>query len=192
MNEILTKEKDNFQLVGIQRFTLATLETPEQWAIQEKIEELRNLNKEYIHLVRKLNSICKTEVFEEKNLIPTIARTMIVNQLVSASPTYIPKINYCALGTGATTPANANTTLVTETYRRTIASASQVNNVGYVTAFYSSNEVVGTFYEHALFSNATAVANSGVLFSRVLLNNGLGTIKTSSQTLTVDYTLTIN
>jgi len=81
--------------------------------------------------------------------------------------------------------------LDTETYRTTTASSTNSNNVAYVTAFYTATECNGTYKEAGLFCNGTGAADSGVLFSRVLLNAPSGIAKTVTETLTVDYTITI-
>ena len=127
-------------------------------------------------------------VYEYKNLIPTVGRTAIANHLSDATPD-IPnlRVNYSALGTNTTAPANGDTQLGTETFRKAIASETNSNNVAYFTAFYTAAEVSGTFREAALFINATATANSGTLFSRVAIN----ITKSLTETLTIDYTVTI-
>lgn len=191
MKSLEATQKQSIGLTGVYKLTLAHLETPEQLALHEKIERMRNEGCDYMHLVRKLNAMCRTDVYFEKNIIPTVARAMLVDYLINTSPANDARINYTALGTNVTAVSNAQTQLVAETYRRTVASASQSSNVGFVTAFYSATEVVGTFYEHGLFCDATSAANSGVMFSRVLLNNGNGVVKGSTQTLTIDYTITL-
>jgi len=124
-----------------------------------------------------------------RNLLPTVGRAAIANHLTSATPSPAAlRINKTALGTGVTAPANGDTQLQTETFRKDTASATNSNNVGFVTAFYTAPEVSGTFREAGLFINGTATVNSGTLFSRVAIN----ITKTASETLTIDYTLTIS
>lgn len=127
-------------------------------------------------------------VYEYNNLNPLVMKSMIMNNLIEDVPTNSMSINYVALGTGTNAPAAGNTQLQTETYRNIIASKTQDNNVGYITGFFSDLEVSGTFREIGLFSNATASANSGVLVSRVAIN----VAKSTSESLTVDWTLTIS
>lgn len=130
--------------------------------------------------------------YKIKNLIPTVGRAVIANNLTASSPTYSPRINYTALGTGTASPANSDTTLATEVYRKATASATNSANVAYVTAFYTAVETTGTYKEAGLFIGATGTANSGALFSRVLLNAPSGITKSGTETLTIDYTLTIS
>ena len=128
------------------------------------------------------------KIIEVDNLIPTVGRTMIANNLTNASPTNVMKITHTALGTGAVAPANGDTQLGTETYRNAIASITNANNIAYATGFFSASECSGTYTEAGIFSNGTGSANSGVLLSRVAVS----ITKTTSQTLTIDWTLTIS
>ena len=177
---------------GIYTFTKAKLETKEQWDLHKKIKALENAGKEYMHLVRKLNEICKTEITVVENIIPTVGRAMLANNLTNTSPTDTPRINYTALGTTDAAVSNADTVLDTETFRKTTASSTNADNVAFVTAFYDATEVTGTFKEAGLFVNGSASVDTGVLFSRVLLNPTAGIVKSSTETLTIDYTITIS
>jgi hypothetical protein len=124
-----------------------------------------------------------------ENIIPTVARTAIANWLSNASPSPASiRINKTALGTGVTAPANGDTQLETETYRKDIASETNSDNVAYFTAFYTAPEVSGTFKEAGMFMNGSAGANTGTLFSRVAID----ITKTTSESLTVDYEITIS
>lgn len=127
-------------------------------------------------------------VHEYKNLIPTVGREMIANNLSNVSPTNVMLANKMALGTGVTPPANADTTLETETYRNDVASRTNAQNIAYLTAFYSALEVTGTFKEAGIFCDGTGTVDTGVLLSRVAIN----ITKSSTETLTIDWTLTIN
>ena len=123
-----------------------------------------------------------------KNIIPTVGRTLIANNLTDASPDNAPRINYVALGTGTNVPANSDTQLQTESYRNQTASETNANNIAYVTGFFGAAECNGTYREAGLFSNGTGAANSGVLVSRVAIN----VTKSNTETLTIDWTLTIS
>lgn len=139
--------------------------------------------------VEHLNSICRVETFYTANLLPTVGRAAVANHLTSAtpSPTAL-RANYVALGTNTTAPANGDTQLGTETYRNTTASATNSSNIGYVTGFFGLTETSGTFRECGLFMGATGAANSGTLLSHAAIN----ITKTTSNTLTIDWTLTIS
>ena len=127
-------------------------------------------------------------VFVYENLIPTVGRAAIADHLTNPtpSPTAL-RINYTALGTGTNAPANADTILQTETFRKATASETNADNVAFITAFYTASEVSGTFREAGLFIEGTATVDTGTLFSRIAIN----ITKSVTETLTIDYTVTI-
>lgn len=179
-------------LSGEYVFTKARIETVQQRELYDKIEERRASGEDYIGLVRELNALCETEVLRVKNTITTVGLTMVANNLASVSPTNLMKFSHSALGAGTTSPTVSDTMLEDEQYRRQVASVSNNGKIVYVTAFYGASETSGLFTEHAIFSDGSLTENSGVMFSRVLLNNGSGVNKSTSETLTIDYTLTIS
>lgn len=183
-------QKEKATLKGVYTFTKAFLEKPEHFALDARIKKLKDSGAEFMHLVRELNTMCRTEKFVIENIIPTVGRTMIANNLTNASPTNVMKITHCALGTSSTAVANADVQLGTETYRNAIASITNATNIGYATGFFTAVEVTGTFAECGIFSNGTGTANSGILLSHVLLSPSV--VKTSTETLTLDWTLTIS
>ena len=151
-------ENEMIRIEGVYKFTLENIYTGEK--------------KEFIY----------------KNLIPTVARSAIASHLTNAIPVpTLLRATYTALGTGVNVPANSDTQLQTETFRKAIASQTNANNVAYMTAFYTAPEVSGTFLEAGIFLAGTIAFNSGTLFSRVAIN----ITKTTSETLTIDYTVTI-
>lgn len=127
-------------------------------------------------------------IHDYDNVVCTVAKTMIANNLTDVSPDNVMRINYGALGTNTTAPTAADTQLGTETYRNLVASQTNSANVAYITLFFSATECNGTYKEAGLFSNATGTANSGVIFSHVVIDE----TKTNTQTLTIDWTITIN
>lgn len=128
------------------------------------------------------------QIFEYENLITEDAWEMIANNLTDPTPTYSMLINKAVLGTGTTPPAITDHQLQTEVYRNNPASKSNAANLAYVTAYFAATEVSGTFREAGLVVDGTGTANSGLLFSHVAIN----ITKTTSQTLTLDWTLTIS
>src|SRR3990167_7746882 len=162
---------DGLKLKGIYRFTKAKLEKPEHFALAERIARARDRGDDISGLTALLPSICKTGVFGLENLIPTTGRAAIANALTDSTPSPASLlVNYVALGTGTTAPANADTTLQTETYRNAIASRTNSSNIGYLTGFFSATETSGTFRECGLFIEGTASANTGTLFSHAAIN----------------------
>jgi len=180
---------------GVFNITKAHIKEERQWQLHDKIALMLKNGDDFQYIrpwIDMLNRICATDVYAIPNLNPTVGRTMIANNLASTSPTTVMRLNYSSLGTGTAAPANADTTLATETFRKLLASYTNSNNIAYFTAFYTGPETSGTFYEAGLFAGATATANSGVLFSRVLLSAPTGIVKTLTNSLTIDYTCTIS
>lgn len=200
---------------GVYVFTRAILETPEQYALEAYITKIRNemtdlrdkqeasdslkerdaieieiKTREGVFLgsVRELNRICKTTKEVYNNLVPTVGRTMIANNLGNTSPTNVMYAKYIELGSGTNAPANGDTALQTSTYRNAVASRTNAANITYVTGFFNATETSGTYKEAGIFSDGTASAGTGILLSRVAIN----VTKTTSNTLTIDWTLTIS
>jgi len=129
------------------------------------------------------------EIKEYDNLVVTAGRTGIASHLTAGSPSPTSlRVNYVALGTGVTAPANGDTTLETEVYRNATASAANASNVATITGYYTATETSGTYKEAGLFMSGTASADTGTLLSRVAID----ITKTVAQTLTIETTLTIS
>ena len=143
---------------------------------------------EYKFTIRDAKTGKIKRIYRYSNIIPTVGRTMLANNLTNASPDNTPLVSHVALGSGTDAPANEDTTLQTETYRNAVASRTNGNNIAYITGFYSATEVNGTFRETGIFSDGSGAADSGILLSRVAIN----ITKSNSETLTIDWTLTIN
>lgn len=154
----------------------------------EAMKESIGLVGVYDFTIRDAKSGMWLRKYRYKNLVPTVGRTMIANNLTNASPTNVMKITHCALGSNAAAPANGDTQLGTEVYRNAIASITNASNVGYATGFFGATETSGTYNEAGIFSNGTGTANSGVLLSHVAIS----ITKSTSVTLTLDWTLTIS
>ena len=130
----------------------------------------------------------KVRIEEYDNLVTTVGRKMIADNLTNTSPDNTMRINYVALGTDATAPANGDTTLGLETFRNSIASQTNADNVSYFTGFFGATEVTGAFKEAGLFADGGAGADTGILFSHVAINS----TKSNTETLTIDWTITIS
>jgi hypothetical protein len=207
--------QQNLKTKGVYILTRAYLEKPEHFALEAYITKVRNeindlvlkqestdsksearrLDSEiqsrqqiFISSVRELNTICKTTKEVVNNIVPTVGRAMIANNLGNSSPTNVMYAKYIELGSGTNTPANSDTALQTSSYRNAVASRTNASNVAYVTGFFNATETSGTYREAGIFSDGTASAGTGVLVSRVAIN----VTKTTSNTLTIDWTLTIS
>lgn len=124
---------------------------------------------------------------EYKNLIATVGRAVFAQRLAQDN-TYTGNIKYGALGSNTTPPANADTQLGTEVFRKAPASYSATSNKAYITFVFGASEAVGTHKEFGTFIDGTASANSGQLFSHLAVD----WVKTGVQSLTVDCVYTIS
>lgn len=123
-----------------------------------------------------------------KNLIPTTARALIASHLTNPTPGTALLATYAAVGTNTTAPNNTDVKLGTEIYRNLIASRTSAGNIGFITAFFTAPEAVGTLKEAGIFMGGSGAANSGTLLSHVAVD----ITKSNIQTLTLDWTITIN
>lgn len=123
------------------------------------------------------------------NLVPTVGRTAIANNLSNASPSPANiLVNYGAVGTSAIAASNSDTQLGAEVARNPVASRTNALNIAYITAFFAATEAVATLREAAIFIAGSATVNSGTLLSRVIIN----VTKANTETLTLDWTITIS
>lgn len=193
-------------LKGIYRFTVSDCSSREARTKQFIINSIQKitsktprgrfrrwLEAKNLRFIQLFNKKFIVRQFVLHNITTTVGREALAKALSAnlASLAEI-EVNETALGTGTTAVAVGDTTLDTETFRKAIASRTFTGNVAYLTAFYTALEVTGTFFEHGLFINGTGAADSGVLLSRVLLNPPAGITKSSTETLTIDYTITLS
>jgi hypothetical protein len=124
---------------------------------------------------------------EVYNLITTLGKGIVADLLIDAIGT---GLTWHGIGTGTTAPALDDTELVTEVERNILSSRSRVDGVVSLLTFYSASECTYNIKEAGIFgtSSASAVADSGLLFSRYLISydNSGGLVD-----LTFDYELTI-
>lgn len=142
----------------------------------------------YLSMVAELKRLFQVREYAVENLIATVGRAVIAQRLANDT-TYTGIINYGALGSGSTTPANGDTTLTTEVFRKTVASASDTNNIAFIDFFYSKADTNGTYEEFGTFIDGTGSADTGQLFTHVLTGSW---VKTSSESMTVSCQYTVN
>lgn len=134
----------------------------------------------------------EVEVFEYDNIVPDTAKVMIANNFVDPSPDHSMLINKAALGTGINPPDAADVKLQTEVYRNNLASKSNGvasdEKIAYATAYFNATEVTGAFKEVGIFAGGGSGADTGILVSRTNIN----ITKSNTQTMTFDFSLTIN
>jgi hypothetical protein len=105
------------------------------------------------------------------NMVVADGRNLNANLLINASG-YTTGISYCALGTGTTAVSDSQHTLVTETVRAQATQKTVSTDTITVSTFFVYTACGIHIKETALFGHTTATgtANSGVMFSRALLD----------------------
>lgn len=184
------QQQETCGMKGIYTITTADVSSLEAARIQTMIEGYRergNDPKQMKRLIDVLNTRYLVSRQVVHNLLPTVGRSAIAQRLANTT-TYTNIVNKVALGSGTTAPANADTTLATEVYRNNAASLTYSSNIAYITGFFTAAETSGTYGEAGLFIDGTATANTGQLLSRALIS----VTKTATQTLTVDWQITIS
>lgn len=122
------------------------------------------------------------------NMFVTAGKNSLADALRGTTANNKGIITYCALGTGSTAPALADTTLQTEIVRKLVSVRSVSGNVATFQTFFTTAEGNGSLREAGLFGDdASSTANSGTLFARVAINR----TKTSGDTLTLTWSITI-
>ena len=142
----------------------------------------------YLELTGKLKSLFLVREYKITNIIVTVGRATIAQRLANDT-TYTGIINYGALGTSSTAVSNSDTTLNTEVFRKVVATTSDTDNVAFIDFFYSKTDTDGTYEEFGTFIDGTASADTGQMFTHALTG---GWVKTSSESMTVSCTYTIN
>lgn len=130
----------------------------------------------------------KTREVVVKNLVTTVGRSVIAQRL-SNIVTYTGIINYGVLGTSSTTPANGDTQLGTEVFRKVVASTAATSNNSFIDFFYSKADTNGTYNEFGTVIDGTASANTGQIFTHALTG---GWTKASTESMTVSCQYTVN
>jgi hypothetical protein len=149
----------------------------------------KRLNRKvYEDLIAELERLFKIREYVVDNLIATIGRSVLAQRLANTL-TYTGIINYGALGSSSTAPANGDTQLTTEVFRKVTASTSYTNNIAFIDFFYAKADTNGTYQEFGTFIDGTGTVNSGKLFTHALTG---GWTKSSSESMTVacQYTIT--
>jgi hypothetical protein len=178
------------EMKGRLEITLADRSSPLAQAMERHIEYLRETGQKKLcgRWIKRFNSLFAVERWCVPNICVKVGRTMIINNLVDPSPDNAMVINYGAVGTNAAAPADADIKLGTEIARAVVASYNNSDNIGYITLFFGYAAANGTLKEAGLFSDATGVADTGILVSHAAIN----VVKSALNTLTIDWTLTLS
>lgn len=97
-------------------------------------------------------------------------------------------ITFGSVGTGTNVPADGDTTLQTELFRKVLALRQVTTNKALFRLFLTTSEGNGVLKEFGLFGeDASATPDSGTLFNRV----NIDITKTVSETLTIEAEITV-
>lgn len=157
--------------------------------------EIKQYNNDlYSNLVGSVKLIFKNvntgmeEVYHILNVVVHAGKTSIARRLGNAEAGY-GKITYCATGTGVGSPVASDVAMFTELFRKAISVVTLNSNVVTFTTYFATSESNGTLKEVGLFGDgATAVAGSGTMYAHTNITR----TKTSSDTLTIEWSLTVN
>lgn len=152
--------------------------------IKDKVKVTGKLEMVFTNV--KTNEVRK---FSYSNMVVTFGKNGIAQGLAGQSAG---EITWCALGTGSTAPALADTAMQTELVRKLISVRSYSGNVATFDTYFTTTEGNGTLREAGLFGlgvgrEATSTPGSGQLYCRVAINR----TKTSNDTLSLSWTVTI-
>jgi len=153
----------------------------------EKDKMIFELHEEYRWLMGQLEHKHKTAELVVENVTTTVGRAALITRLVGTN-TYTGNVTHCALGSSATAPAEGDTTLQTETYRKALTSGTPSSNVGILETFFAPGEGTGTLEEYGYFIDGSGAADSGQLFNRFTQT----VIKAATESLNVQSTVTLS
>ncbi len=102
-------------------------------------------------------------------------------------------VNYICVGSQGDIPSSVNTQLATEVGRAPLVSTvyrESDNSVTYGSYFSVDGVQEGTFLEAGLVVNGSGMINTGILFSRTLLNTPI--VKTNDTAFSVTWSLSFS
>jgi hypothetical protein len=115
------------------------------------------------------------------NLVVDIGRSYIASRIIGTTPAIM---THMALGSGATAPVGANTTLGTELGRVALTTSTSLNNVVTYTATFPAGTATGAIQEAAIFNAASA----GTMLCRTTFSV---VNKSASDIIAVSWTVTV-
>ncbi|GAB4275121.1 MAG: hypothetical protein Kow00111_28540 [Thermincola ferriacetica] len=171
--------KDNMTIKG--RVTVRTYDKSHEAEIQRLFSLGYTANQ-----IAEMIPAAETEVVE--NMVITTGRQLIF-RLLKGDTTV--GLKYLAIGTNTTPPAmDDDWADVAESFRKLITSFAFDNSSLYCDTFIATAEANFTWQEVVICGDSTAsgTAETGVIFSRALLNQ----VKTDTQTKTVSWQYTLS
>lgn len=122
-----------------------------------------------------------------KNKVVLAGRALFAEQVIP-SPSAPCTFTHITAGNGTTPWNDTQTQLVNETLRGAIISQGSADGVSTCSVVFPAGTATGIYSEFGVFLNATGVANSGILFSRILYSAEIS----ASDPLFIDYRITLS
>lgn len=191
---MLKTNKSEYKTTGQHLASVFDMRSPKAMAIEKEIENhirkpfYANHRKHYLQMINELKQLFLVREYLVENIIVLTGRAAVAKRLANIT-TYTGIINYGMLGTGSTTPTNADTTLTIEVFRKTVASASSTDNQSFIDFFYSKADWNGTAEEFGTAIDGAAGVDTGQLFTHALTGSW---VKSASESLTVACTYTLS
>lgn len=148
--------------------------------IQQLAEGLKATGR--VHVVHTNSAGEKLADFEVKNLVVTTGKNYIASRMVGTSSAVM---THMGIGTGTSSPADADTALGTQTGRVVLSGSAVVNNSITYTATFPAGTGSGAITEAAIFNQSTG----GTMLCRTtfpVVN------KASGDTIAVTWVVTVS
>lgn len=159
---------------------------------RQKLEFMKNTNRaEISRMISSYTGPLSNHIRTKKNhnKIPLTFRAEMAKKIAWVSTPTTLAANYIAVGSGTNPISDADQLLWNEYQRGTIDARTQTDHVAYLDKFFTSGEVGGsTMTEVGTFCDGTASLDTGVLMSRVLINETFGATETLTLNVTISFT----
>lgn len=132
----------------------------------------------------------ETDFTPNRIMLGTNTGKTLILQRLGCDNTYSLNPTYAEIGTGITTPADADVALAAPVVRAAFANSSISGNILSNFYFFSDGVLAnGTYYEFGTFIDGTATIGTGKIFNRVLFS--VPYTKASGEDTTVQLDITI-
>ena len=183
MNTILTKETSGIiGKVTVKKYRAGFINRAQKLIQENDLIGLKFLENQFLLSVSKQNNLVVSSSNRGRNLLC---------QWLAGIGTYAIGINYGEMGTGSTTPTNADTALATPV-KRVAPTTNVISNNVLTLQFFFSDAVLSnnTYYEFGTYIAGSATLGSGQLFNHVLFSSPYIKASGEDTTIEVDFTIT--
>ena len=184
MNTILSKEQTGIKgIVTVKRYRAGFINAAQELIKKNDIDGLKILEKQYFLGI----------ALKQKNLVVSSSNRgrNILCQWLAGVGTYAIGINYGEMGTGSTTPTNADIALTTS-IKRVAPTTYVISNNVLTLQFFFSDVVLpnNTYYEFGTYIAGAAGLGTGQLFNHALFSSPYVKASGEDTTIEVDFTIT--